>query len=806
MSVRAAASFAIVRYDPGNPEFPTLPDGVIVPHVLPVGTGGGDLRARKGVDVPLQVRVMASAPADDEQRFAGWQTETTWVNPSIIDFGVIPSPVQRTVSLYNARTTPVEVTALSLPTGVSLISPALPVTLQPYGGDTFLLEASTTGDNEFDEFHVFTTSEGDVTVRLLGRRVFTINIIPQAPMRETLRFRTDLIRSTDGTEKAYGLLQSPSVTVDYHVKFTDDIQRIRFKNQFIAGESALVVAGQKWYEARSLLNPATALDTTLDVDTNVINASWKIGGPVSVVTEEGVATAGQLDSHRFQPDEYFESNVAVLRFDGADGSQSTSDISAYAHEITWLPSGNAEVSTDQYKWGGSSYFGGTSFPVFTHTGAEMEYGPEMEFADDDWTIDFWMRPTAADVAGSTCPLARWNTLVGGRQWRILVNTGSIQFATASPSQTVTFSFGSPVPIQADTWHYIRIVRNDTSLFCFVDGVQIGSPGAIAGSILTSGLGSPDLKMQIGNYYDSGFVAPFRGYLDDIRVTVGTARSIADFTPPTEQAPVLADTYLELTLSSEFDAEAPAGSKVMPVGLGYVSSFPKYKTHAKNLEEAKYSLVFNREQDESSLDPSFPTLTDLQSPQNTLPVLDFCNEITSGGKASSLTREEFSLDSGLSNRIAFTKYPFGENVSEFRITLYSAEEMWKWKTFIHYLRGSYGEFFVPTFTNDLPGVTTTASNVFSCEDTDLALLFGNPPDARRNAIRLIFPDGTVQYRMITAVIDNVATEQITVDSPVNAGNPEIGYLQRCRILGDTATFVHTREGDVELRFRFRTVLL
>ena len=109
-------------------------------------------------------------------------------------------------------------------------------------------------------------------------------------------------------------------------------------------------------------------------------------------------------------------------------------------------------------------------------------------------------------------------------------------------------------------------------------------------------------------------------------------------------------------------------------------------------------------------------------------------------------------------------------------------------------------------DDIPGVTTAASNVFNADDTDLALLFGNPPDPRRNALRFIYPDGTILYRLITQVIDNVATEEITVNSAVDAGNPEIGYLQRARILGDTASFVHKREGDVELTFRFRTVLL
>ena len=565
MTIRSTGGFVILRFDPGNPQFPVLPDGVAVPHILTYPEGGGNRRYANATRGYYTDHVRASAPANDRQRFAGWQTDTTWVNPAIVNFGVIPSPVRRTVSLYNARSTPIEVTALTLPTGVTLISPSLPVTLQPYDGEDFLLEASTTGENEFDEFHVFTTSEGDVTFRVIGQRVFTLNNIPQTPMRETLHFRTDLIRSTDGTEKAYGLLQSPSSTVDYKVLFTDDLARIRFKNQFIAGASELIVAGQKWYEARPLLADAGPSDTLLQI--SIENASFVAGGPISIVTPDGLAVSAQIES--------------------------------------------------------------------------LQTSPE---------------------------------------------TGNI--------------------------------------------------------ILSAALG----------------------------------------------------------------ITAPAGSDVMPVGLGYVQSFPVYRTAPKNLEEARYSLRFNQESDFGALDPSFPTLTDLQSPESTLSILEFCNEIRGSGKPSKLVRVEDSLDSGLSNRIAFNQFPFADNVSEFRITLDSAAEVWKWRTFLHFLRGSYNEFFVPTFTNDIPDVTTSASNVFSANNTNITLLFGNPPDPRRNAIRLIYPNGTILYRFITAIVDNVQTEQITVSSAVDAGNPEIGYLQRCRILGDTATFMHGREGDVLLTFRFRTVLL
>lgn len=554
MSIRATSRFDLLRYEPTNPEFPTLPDGVIVPHVSDFGRSAG-LAARQPI---VSRRIKGSAPANDRQRFAGWQTDTTWVNPVLVDFGVIPSPVQKTLSLYNARSTPVIVTALPLPTGVTLIGPALPQTLEPYDGVVFTLEASTIGPNEFDEFVTFTTSAGDVTFRVIGRRVFTINAVPQRPINETLIWRTEILRSTNASEKAYSLLQSPIAVIDYRVKFTDDLQRIRFKNNFAAGQSALVVAAQKWYEARQLTVAALSGDTVLNVPTDY--TSFAVGQPISCVTNDGQVAAGQIDS------------------------------------------------------------------------------------------------------------------------------------------------------------------------------------------LTSST---------------------------------------------------------ITLSAAIGLALPVGTHVMPVGLGYVSRFPSYAVYPVNLEEVSYTVAFNQEVDQTALDPMFPLLPDYQSsPATSTPILEFCNQ--QSRQQFQLHRSEDVLDSGLSNRVAFNEFLFGDDVSDFELTLNGIDLIWKWRQFFHYLRGSYLDFYVPTFRNDIPSVTTTTSNTFNAPDTDLFLLFGNPPNDRRAQIRLLYPDGTILYRTITAIVDNVTTEQITVDSNLINGSPIISFLQRARIFGDTVNFNFLRIDEAVMTFKYRTI--
>jgi hypothetical protein len=798
MARRASAGFGILRYEPGNPEFPTLPDGVKVPHFVELDRVAG-FRAH----TITTRRRYANAPANDSQRFAGWQTDTTWVNPTIIDFGTIPSPIQRTVSLYNARFEPVTVTALTLPTGVVLVDGGpFPVTLEPYAGITFTLEAGTTGDDSFDEFHEFTTSEGQVPVRLIGRRVFTLAVTPETPMFETLLWRTDILRSTDGTEKAYSLMRSPNSMVDYKLKFTDDYQRINFRNQYLAGSSQLVVAAEKWYEKRSLKFPVDAADTTVDVDMYPINASFQIGDSFTIVSPDGVATNTLVEDISIEPDALAENVQLMINFDGPDGATTATDESQNASVVTFVGA-LTQIDDAQSPFGGSS-----SLLVNNSNGAvEVPYNSSwMDWGASDFTIEFWIRPAPNDLLGGglvPVPLARYYTLDGAPgtyPWYIDIQAGSIRMIIASVA-TATFNFGSPRELQANTWHHVCFERVGPNLTCYIDGVQLSSVVNIGVSAFVNGTS----RITIGGYYNSGFFSPLDGHMADVRFTIGTARYGEEFTPPTARFQNPTELYTRFTLSTALGVDKPLGSYVMPLGLGYTARFPKYSTYRDNLEEVDYTIMMNREPDLAELPATIQTLSDGLSPETLIPILERCNVIEGRAKVSKLDREEYILDSGLTNRAAFNKFNYGSISSTYKIHLTSPDEVWEWRTFLHWLAGSYRVFYVPTFKNDIPGVTTLAGNTFTANTTKLNQLFGTPPDNPRLAIRLLYPDGTLQYRRITQIVDNGATEDFTLSSVIDAGSPTISFLQECRILGDTATFKHITDTDVELIFSYRTIL-
>lgn len=547
----STAGFDVLRYEPGNPLFPTLPDGVDSLHVVDYGDAAEFAFAGRAVQRPRLI--FSAAPNLDAQEISGWYTDETWRIPSAVDFGSIASPVRRTIALTNTRRDAITADSIALPTGVSLISPTLPATIEAFASVILTVEAATTGAAVFDEVATIATSAGDITVRMTGRRVFTIEVVPERPIRESLRFATSLIRSSNATEQAMSLATTPSSEVDYLVRFSDDLARARFRNLMIGIDIALIVALPKWFEAREVTQAVLASSTAIFIDTGF--ASYEVDGPISI----------------------------------------------------FLPSG-------------------------------------------------------------------------------------------------TFVRANVASIQAD----------------------------------------------------------------------------------------------RLILANNIGTDIPLGSLVMPNGLGYIQQFPRYSTYPVGAQDAAFGVVFNREPDwGATLPASFPVFGGLA-------VLEHANEFESRDTRGNLVVIDDVLDSQISNRNARNTHPLGIEDQAFEHLVQSRDDAWSWRRFLHHVRGSAIEFLVPTFTDDLPGVTTTTANTFDVGNTGLVEFLGATPSGPRGALRFDYGDGTIEYRKITNVVDNGATEQVTVDAALIDGQPMISFLKRARILGDTASLTWSRPDEMVVRFRYRTV--
>src|SRR6185437_4647016 len=96
------------------------------------------------------------------------------------------------------------------------------------------------------------------------------------------------------------------------------------------------------------------------------------------------------------------------------------------------------------------------------------------------------------------------------------------------SNGATFATFTGAALSANTWYHVAFVRSGNTITAYVNGVQYGSP------VTDSSTATFNNQVFIGSYADS--YGKFQGYIDELRVTKGVARYLANFTPPNAPFP------------------------------------------------------------------------------------------------------------------------------------------------------------------------------------------------------------------------------------------------------------------------------
>jgi hypothetical protein len=181
--------------------------------------------------------------------------------------------------------------------------------------------------------------------------------------------------------------------------------------------------------------------------------------------------------------------------------------------------GNAQISTTQSKFGGSSmYFDGTGDYVASAS------SPLLALGTGNLTVEFWFR---ANSVGTNQRIVQ-NTVGGfdSTSYILRINGSSkLEVAFAYPD----VSASSTTTIANDTWYHVAMVRNGTSVKVYLNGVEE-----------MSGTSSGNMSNQyayVGGYYNVGPAEYFTGYVQDVRITKGIARYTTAFTPPTTAFPL-----------------------------------------------------------------------------------------------------------------------------------------------------------------------------------------------------------------------------------------------------------------------------
>jgi hypothetical protein len=185
--------------------------------------------------------------------------------------------------------------------------------------------------------------------------------------------------------------------------------------------------------------------------------------------------------------------------------------------------GNAQISTTQSKFGGSSmYFDGTGDWLLTPSNAIFNI-------EGDFTIEMWFYatsvvPTYQGFCGRRASAASYGPFSMG------LNGSAILFSlSTSGSSWALNSTGGTVT--ANTWNHVAFVRSGSSCVAYLNGTSVIT-GTVSGALVSS-----SQKIAVGSFASDGSDL-FTGYIQDLRITKGYARYTAAFTPPTTAFPVL----------------------------------------------------------------------------------------------------------------------------------------------------------------------------------------------------------------------------------------------------------------------------
>jgi hypothetical protein len=207
----------------------------------------------------------------------------------------------------------------------------------------------------------------------------------------------------------------------------------------------------------------------------------------------------------------------LLRGDGTHGSTTIPDISSTPKTVT--VSNGAIISTTQAKFGPSSieFPSGSGGRVSADSAA---FNP----GAGSFTFEAWVYHTAAQT-----------------NYEMYCDFLGLQFMRQATAGVYSY-YGSPLGSGGTTpsnqWVHVVACRQVDTLRLFTDGalaLEVYLPATFSGSLLRLG------------FHSDGSSYPFKGFMDEVRLTIGVARYTAAFTGsvPTARFPTDVPTITEL---------------------------------------------------------------------------------------------------------------------------------------------------------------------------------------------------------------------------------------------------------------------
>jgi hypothetical protein len=180
--------------------------------------------------------------------------------------------------------------------------------------------------------------------------------------------------------------------------------------------------------------------------------------------------------------------------------------------------GAAQLDTAQKK------FGTASLKLLAASNDYVTYPADANwnFGTGTFTIEARIRLKTTGIVNSIITIAK----DADNYCRLLIYPdGSIHFNNSATTVNADYYTGA-LGWDVDTWYHIAVVRNGANVYIFIDGV-LQEPTAATAIDAGTSLGLSDGLLYIGR----SFASYFDGHIDEVRISKGSARWTASFTPP-----------------------------------------------------------------------------------------------------------------------------------------------------------------------------------------------------------------------------------------------------------------------------------
>ena len=299
----------------------------------------------------------------------------------------------------------------------------------------------------------------------------------------------------------YMYMQNGSYTkysfVGVTVQCTTEYKRFTFANLTPAGPTAAWTANTPT-DHRAMLASYTGYGS--GINPTVRNIQIEKG---SYATPYVKRTGGRPDS------------VNLMIHGDVGSGQSFSDSSPSKHTIT--ANGNVTHTNSRSKFGGGSfYFDGTGDYLSVPQHADWAFGT------GDFTVDCWVNKSAT-VAWETF-MDTYSYAVNGFICGLKDSDSTIAFYSENGTG---WNYAGGTALALNTWYHLAWVRDGNNFRMFVNGTQQGSTFTFSSSDnYTEG------TLLVGSRNGAQYI---NGYMDEVRVTTGTALWLSNFTPPKRRA-------------------------------------------------------------------------------------------------------------------------------------------------------------------------------------------------------------------------------------------------------------------------------